>query len=86
MALSLPSSFLNSLTFIALWNVKEPTHYSKRVGREVPGVMAVLCALYSLQQGGRLGVCLKRLRVYEATYEAAKTALSQYTFVECWKH
>ena len=23
--------------------VKEPTHYSKRVGHEVPGVVAVLC-------------------------------------------
>ena len=26
-----------------LWDVKEPTHYSKRVGHEVPGVVAVLC-------------------------------------------
>ena len=25
------------------WDVKEPTHYSKRVGHEVPGVVAVLC-------------------------------------------
>ena len=24
-------------------DVKEPTHYSKRVGHEVPGVVAVLC-------------------------------------------
>ena len=24
-----------------MWDVKEPTHYSKRVGREVPGVVAV---------------------------------------------
>ena len=22
-----------------LWDVKEPTHYSKRIGREVPGVV-----------------------------------------------
>ena len=27
----------------ASWDVKEPTHYSKRVGHEVPGVVAVLC-------------------------------------------
>ena len=27
---------------ILMWVVKEPTHYSKRVGREVPGVVAVL--------------------------------------------
>ena len=25
------------------WDVKEPTHYSKRVGHEVPTVVAVLC-------------------------------------------
>ena len=25
------------------WDVKEPTHYSQRVGHEVPGVVAVLC-------------------------------------------
>ena len=25
-----------------MWDVKEPKHYSKRVGREVPGVVAVL--------------------------------------------
>ena len=29
--------------FTILWDVKEPTHYSKRVGHEVPGVVAVLC-------------------------------------------
>ena len=36
----------------SMWDVKEPTHYSKRVGREVPGVVAVLsewvqCHVYS---------------------------------------
>ena len=25
------------------WDVKEPTHYSKRAGHEVSGVVAVLC-------------------------------------------
>ena len=25
-----------------MWDVKESTHYSKSVGREVPGVVAVL--------------------------------------------
>ena len=29
--------------FTILWDVKEPTHYSKRVGHEVFGVVAVLC-------------------------------------------
>ena len=27
----------------SMWDVKEPTHYSKRVGHEVPDVVAVLC-------------------------------------------
>ena len=34
----------------SLWDVKEPTHYSKRAGHEVPGVVAVLCE--SLGMGG----------------------------------
>ena len=34
-----------------MWDVKAPTHYSKRVGCEVPGVVAVLCVVLSLQQG-----------------------------------
>ena len=29
--------------FTILWDIKEPTHYSKIVGHEVPGVVAVLC-------------------------------------------
>ena len=29
--------------FTIPWDVKEPTHYSKRVGCEVPGVVAGLC-------------------------------------------
>ena len=29
--------------FTIQWDVKEPTHYSKRVGHEGPGVVAVLC-------------------------------------------
>ena len=47
---------------ISTWDVKEPTHYSKSVGREVPGVLLS-------SKCGRLGVMfLKRLVVYEATY------------------
>ena len=58
---------------ISTWDVKEPTHCSLRVGREVPGVVAVLL---SLAKCGRLGVMfLKRLVVYEFAY--AKTATSQ---------
>ena len=29
--------------FTIPWDVKEPTHYSKRVAHEVPGVVTVLC-------------------------------------------
>ena len=31
----------------SMWDVKEPTHYSKRVGHEVPNVVAVLSEKYS---------------------------------------
>ena len=30
-----------------MWDVKEPTHFSKRVGHEVPSDVAVLCKKYS---------------------------------------
>ena len=34
-----------------MWDFKEPTHYSKRVGHEVPGVVAVLSEwVYSVVQ------------------------------------
>ena len=33
--------------FNNMWDVKEPKHYSKRVGREVPGVVAVLCVVHT---------------------------------------
>ena len=58
---------------ISTWDVKEPTHCSERVAREVPGVVAILL---SPAKCGRLGVMfLKRLVVYEAMY--AKTVTSQ---------
>ena len=31
--------------FKLMWDVKEPTDYSKRVGHEVPGVVVVLCVV-----------------------------------------
>ena len=36
---------------ITLLDVKEPTHCSKRVGQEVRGVVAILCAVISLEHG-----------------------------------
>ena len=66
--LTVPSMFKNFN-----WDVKVATHYSKRVGHEVPGVVALLLS----SKCGRLGVkmFLKRRLVYEATY--AKTATSK---------
>lgn len=34
----------------SMWDVKEPAHYLKRAGHEVPGVVAGLCE--SLGMGG----------------------------------
>ena len=45
---------------ISTWDVGEPTHYSKRVGREVPGVVAVL--LSSKMWPARRDVSKKGLR------------------------
>ena len=38
-----------------MWDVKKPTHYSKRVGHEFPGIVTVLCECMS---GYREGDCL----------------------------
>ena len=35
-------SQISSMFISSLWDVKKPTHYSRRVGNEVPGVVAVL--------------------------------------------
>ena len=55
----------------SLWDVKEPTHFSRRVGMksrvgdDVPGVVAVL---FSPAEGAGLAMMsLKRLEVYVAT-------------------
>ena len=36
-----------SMFKIPMWEVKEPTHYSKRVGREVPGVVLLCSKMWS---------------------------------------
>ena len=38
-----PFQVLSSMFISSQWDVKEATHYSRRVGDEVPGVVAVLC-------------------------------------------
>ena len=44
----IPSMFISSMR-----DVKEPTHYSKRVGHEVPGVVGVLCkCMGGCREGG----------------------------------
>ena len=58
---------------IPMWDVKEPTHYSKRAGREVPGVVAVFLSS-KMWPAGR-DVSKKAFGVIEDTY--AKTATSQ---------
>ena len=35
-------SQMSSMFISSLWDVKEPNHYSRRVGDKVPGVVAVL--------------------------------------------
>ena len=32
----------SSIDISSMWDVKEPTHYSRRIGLGVPGVVAVL--------------------------------------------
>ena len=64
---------------MSTWDVKEPPHHSKRVRREVPGVVAVLLS----SKCGRFGRdVLKRLAVYDATATYAKTAIKR-NFAEC---
>ena len=36
----------------SLWDVKKPTHFSRRVGDEVPGVVAVLCKYMGVSIAG----------------------------------
>ena len=57
----------------SLWDFKEPTHYSRRVGNEVPDVVAVLFS--PVEVAGLALMSLKRLVVYEAT--KAETVISQ---------
>ena len=49
----------------SLRDVKEPTHYSRRAGDKVPGVVAVLFSLAEV--AGLAMMSLKRLVVYEGT-------------------
>ena len=35
----------------SMWDVKEPTHYSRREGHEVPGVVAKLCGVGEVKYG-----------------------------------
>ena len=48
-----------------LWDVKEPTLYSIRLGDVVPGVVAVLFS--PAEVAGLAVMSLKRVTVYEAT-------------------
>ena len=50
----------------SLWDVIEPTHYSRRVGDEVPGVVTVLGECVLSSRSGRFGV------QYGAQFSATK--------------
>ena len=67
---------------ITLLDVKEPTHCSKRVGREVRGVVDVLCAVISLQQGDPAAVVNRRLSSVGDSKSKAKVHSRQ--LVESW--
>ena len=58
----------NSCNSKILWDVKEPTHLSKRVGHEVSGVVAALFSKVT-----RSKYTCKRLRVYEATKKSVNS-------------
>ena len=60
-----PVSQISSMFISSLWDLKEPTHYLRRVGDEVPGVLAVLVP--PAEVAGLAVMSLKRLLVYEAT-------------------
>ena len=49
----------------SLWDVEGPTHYSRRVGDEVPRVVDVPFA--PAEVAGSAVMSLKRLELYEAT-------------------
>ena len=67
-----------SMFKIPMWDVKQPTHYSKRVGREVPGVEAVLLSskMWPAWRDVSKKACgVKKKIIIFARY--AKTATSQ---------
>ena len=61
-----------------MWEVKERTHYLKSVGREVPGVVAVLCA-------AKVGVGKKAVG-YKTVIVIARPSLNKVKVVKLSKH
>ena len=55
--------------FTIPWDVKEPTHYSRRVGHEVPGVVAVLCESFA---GPHQLIAAKKLNLLNQIKERKK--------------
>ena len=45
----------NTSMFITLWDVKDPTHLSQRVGRGVPGVLVWSLCYFMIHGMGGLG-------------------------------
>ena len=72
---------MSSMFISSLWDVKEPKHYSRRVGDKVPGVVAVLFS--PAEVAGLAVMSLKRLVVYEANL-SRNSHKSKRDFAECW--
>ena len=67
--------FISSLS-----DVKEPTHYSRRVGDEVPSVVTVLFS--PVEVAGMVMMSLKRLMVYENL--SRNNHKTKRDFAGCW--
>ena len=60
--------------FNNMWDVKEPKHYWKSVGREVPGVVAVLCVVNT----GPILIAVTTITEMVILYK--------YVEMKCWTH
>ena len=63
-----PVSQIPSMFISSMWDVKEVTHYARRVGHGVPCAVAVLCKIMYKGLGLGLGVRV-RVRVRRMDYQ-----------------
>ena len=55
--------------FITLWDVKDPTHLSQRVGRGVPGVLVWSLCYFMIHGMGGLGEVANALKLYNKVHQ-----------------